>query len=168
MKPAGLSLYFASTFSLKTAPAPCGRLSAGHESWSLSCAFHFGVQRLDRVLVTCDVLFLALCSDQSLCCLCAASTVWAWCCWCLTTWWSSCSTLHVCSTSATRTSRKGIDEVRLGNNRFCFRWAAPLSAKNHLMHCLVFFFFFCCSLAVSLCGRCFLSSPASSPSHSQF
>lgn len=41
-----------------------------------------------------------------------ASTGWAWSCWSLTTWWSSCSTPRASSTSATRTSRRGIDSVR--------------------------------------------------------
>lgn len=41
-----------------------------------------------------------------------ASTGWAWSCWSLTTWWSFCSTRHASSTSATRTSRRGIDSVR--------------------------------------------------------
>lgn len=38
-----------------------------------------------------------------------ASTGWAWSSWSLTTWWSSCSTPHASSTSAMRTSRRGID-----------------------------------------------------------
>lgn len=65
----------------------------------------------------------------------AASTDWAWCCWSLTTWWSSCSTPHASSTSVTRTSRKGIDEVCFGNNRSFPRpfllggWVVFLSPK---------------------------------------
>lgn len=86
--------------------------------------------------------FLSLCPDLRSRCLCAASTVWAWCCWSLTTWWSSCSTLHVCSTSAMRTSRKGIDQVCLGSNHFCSGWAAPLSAKKPPEALISFLFFF--------------------------
>lgn len=47
-----------------------------------------------------------------------------------------------------------------GGRRHCL-----LKKPPEALSCL---FFLCCSLAVSLCGRCFLSSPASSPSHSQF
>lgn len=47
---------------------------------------------------------------------------------------------------------------------FCLVGGWCFCLLNHLRHSLLFF----CSLTVSLCGRCFLSSPASSPSHSQF
>lgn len=67
----------------------------------------------------------------SLCPVCLASTDWAWCCWSLTTWWSSCSTLHASSTSAMRTSRRGIAFIHLTNKlsflsqlAFSIWWAA--------------------------------------------
>lgn len=50
----------------------------------------------------------ALPFTSSLASILSVSTVWAWFFWFRTTWWSFSSTLHASSTSATRTSRKGM------------------------------------------------------------
>lgn len=112
-------VFFLPNIFTENCPDVCS--PAWHESCGRHCVYHHWMWSSQR--------FLCLRPDLQSCCLCAVFTVWAWCCWSLTTWWSSCSTLHASSTSATRTSRKGIDQVRLGNNHFCSAWAAPLSAK---------------------------------------